>query len=124
LVILPPSNPIVSIGPILALPGVREAMRATAAPVVAISPLVAGKPIKGPADRLLGGLGIEVSAVGVANLYRDFLDTFVIDTQDAAQRERVAQLGLSVIVTDTIMSDVEKSTTLARVVVEHEHRKQ
>ena len=81
LVILPPSNPIVSIGPILALPGVREAMRTTTAPVVAISPLVAGKPIKGPADRLLGGLGIEVSAVGVANLYRDFLDTFVMDTQ-------------------------------------------
>ncbi len=123
LVILPPSNPIVSIGPILALPGVREAMRTTTAPIVAISPLVAGKPIKGPADRLLGGLGIEVSAVGVATLYRDFLDTFVIDTQDAAQRERVEQLGLSVIVTDTIMSDVEKSTMLARVVVEHEHKK-
>jgi LPPG:FO 2-phospho-L-lactate transferase len=123
LVILPPSNPIVSIGPILALPGVRDAMQATTAPIVAISPLVAGKPIKGPADRLLGGLGIEVSAVGVANLYRDFLDTFVIDTQDAAQRERVAHLGLSVIVTDTIMSDVEKSTTLARVVVEHQHRR-
>jgi LPPG:FO 2-phospho-L-lactate transferase len=123
LVILPPSNPVVSIGPILALPGVRQAMRTTTAPIVAMSPLVAGKPIKGPADRLLGGLGIEVSAVGVATLYRDFLDTFVIDTQDAAQRERVEQLGLSVIVTDTIMSDVEKSTTLARVVVEHEHRK-
>jgi LPPG:FO 2-phospho-L-lactate transferase len=120
LVILPPSNPIVSIGPILALPGVREAMRTTAAPIVAMSPLVAGKPIKGPADRLLGGLGIEVSAIGVATLYRDFLDTFVIDTQDAAQRERVEQLGLSVIVTDTIMSDVEKSITLARVVVEHQ----
>ena len=123
LVILPPSNPIVSIGPILALPGVREAMRTTTAPIVAMSPLVAGKPIKGPADRLLGGLGIEVSAIGVATLYRDFLDTFVIDTQDAAQRERVEHFGLSVIVTDTIMSDIEKSTTLARVVVEHEHRK-
>ena len=123
LVILPPSNPIVSIGPILALPGVREAMQTTAAPIAAISPLVAGKPIKGPADRLLGGLGIEVSAVGVATLYRDFLDTFVIDTQDAAQRERLEHLGLSVIVTDTIMSDVEKSITLARVVGEHQHRR-
>lgn len=123
LVILPPSNPIVSIGPILALPGVREAMRTTTAPIVAISPLVAGKPIKGPADRLLGGLGIEVSAVGVATLYRDFLDTFVIDTRDAAQRERLEQLGLSVIVTDTIMSDVGKSTALARVVRDHPHRR-
>lgn len=123
LVILPPSNPIVSIGPILALPGVREAMRTTTAPIVAISPLVAGKPIKGPADRLLGGLGIEVSAVGVATLYRDFLDTFVIDTQDAAQRERLEQLDLSVIVTDTIMSDVEKSLALARVVRDHPYRR-
>jgi LPPG:FO 2-phospho-L-lactate transferase len=93
-------------------------------PIAAISPLVAGKPIKGPADRLLGGLGIEVSAVGVATLYRDFLDTFVIDTQDATQQERLERLGFSVIVTDTIMSDMEKSTALARVVVEHKHRKQ
>jgi LPPG:FO 2-phospho-L-lactate transferase len=123
LVIFPPSNPIVSIGPILALPGVREALRTTAAPVVAISPLVAGKPIKGPADRLLGGLGIEVSAVGVASLYRDFLDTFVLDTQDTGQRERLEQLGLSVIVTDTIMSDVEKSEALARAIIDYTHRK-
>lgn len=123
LVILPPSNPLVSIGPILALPGVRAAMRTTTSPIVAISPLVAGKPIKGPADRLLGGVGVEVSAVGVATLYRDFLDTFVLDTQDAAQRRRVEALGVSVLVTDTIMSDMEKSITLARVVVEHEHRK-
>lgn len=123
LVILPPSNPLVSIGPILALPGVRAAMRATTAPIVAVSPLVAGKPIKGPADRLLGGVGVEVSAVGVATLYRDFLDTFVLDTQDAAQRGRVEALGVAVLVTDTIMSDMEKSITLARVVVEHEHKK-
>jgi LPPG:FO 2-phospho-L-lactate transferase len=123
LVLLPPSNPIVSIGPILALPGVREALRATAAPVVAVSPLVAGKPIKGPADRLLGGLGIEVSVAGVAGLYRDFLDTFVIDTQDADQRQRVEQLGPAVMVTDTIMNDIEKSVALARILVESAHKK-
>lgn len=123
LVILPPSNPIVSIGPILALSGVREAMRKTDAPIVAISPLVAGKPIKGPADRLLSGLGIEVSAAGVASLYRDFLDTFVIDTQDTDQRPRLEQQGLAAIVTDTIMSDVNKSVALARVVVEYRHTK-
>ncbi|MGH7961623.1 MAG: 2-phospho-L-lactate transferase [Candidatus Binatia bacterium] len=122
LVILPPSNPIVSIGPILALPGVREVLRDTSAPVVAVSPLVAGKPVKGPADRLLSGLGIEVSVVGVAGLYQDFLDTIVIDTQDAGQRARLEQRGLSVIVADTIMSDVEKSVALARVVVEHAHQ--
>jgi LPPG:FO 2-phospho-L-lactate transferase len=124
LVILPPSNPIVSIGPILALPAVRAALRETTAPVVAISPLVAGKPIKGPADRLLGGLGIDVSAVGVAGLYRDFLDTFVIDTQDLQQRSRLEKLGLSVIVTDTIMSDMEKSVALAQVVVNTKYARQ
>jgi LPPG:FO 2-phospho-L-lactate transferase len=118
LLILPPSNPIVSIGPILALPGVRQALRETQAPVVAISPLVAGKPIKGPADRLLSGLGIEVSVVGVATLYRDFLDAFVIDTQDANQCARLQQAGLTVITTDTIMTDLEKSVALAQVVVE------
>jgi len=123
LVILPPSNPIVSIGPILALPGVREALRETPAPVVAVSPLVAGKPIKGPADRLLSGLGIEVSVAGVAGLYRDFLDTFVIDTQDADQRDRLEHLGLTGIVIDTVMSDVEKSVALAQVVVAQRYQK-
>ena len=123
LVVFPPSNPIVSIGPILALPGVRSALRETAAPVAAISPLVAGKPIKGPADRLLSGLGIAVSAVGVAGLYRDFLDTFVIDTQDHQQKSLLEELGVSVIVTDTIMSDMEKSIALAKVVVGHRYTK-
>ena len=123
LVIFPPSNPIVSIGPILALPGVQSALRETDAPIVAISPLVAGKPIKGPADRLLSGLGIDVSAVGVAGLYRDFLDTFVIDTQDQRQKSRLEELGVSVIVTDTIMSDMEKSIALAQTVMKYPHKK-
>ncbi len=123
LVILPPSNPIVSIGPILALPSVRKTLRETTAPIVAVSPLVAGKPVKGPADRLLSGLDIEVSVVGVAGLYHDFLDTFVIDSQDASQRPRLEQLGLAVIATDTIMSDMEKSVALARAIVEHGHQK-
>jgi len=122
LLILPPSNPVVSIGPILALPGVRQALRETAAPVVAVSPLVAGKPIKGPADRLLSGLGIEVSVAGVAALYQDFLDTFVIDTQDADQRARLQRQGLTVITADTIMTDIEKSVALARIVVEQGRR--
>src|SRR5581483_5556863 len=123
LVIFPPSNPVVSIGPILALPGVRVALRETKAPVVAGSPLVAGKPIKGPADRLLSGLGVEVSAAGVAGLYRDFLDTFVIDIQDRQQRRRLEELGVAVVVTDTVMSDMEKSVALAQVVVESKHMK-
>jgi LPPG:FO 2-phospho-L-lactate transferase len=123
LVLLPPSNPIVSIGPILALPEVRQALQETTAPVVAVSPLVAGKPVKGPADRMLSGLGIEVSVTGVATLYQDFLDTFVIDRQDADQQTRLERLGLSVIVTDTIMNHVEKSVALAQVILSHTHRK-
>ena len=127
LVILPPSNPIVSIGPILSLPGVREALRGTTAAVVAISPLVAGKPIKGPADRMLEGLGIEVSSVGVAELYQDFVDTFVLDQQDVehdpAPRGRLEKIGMAVIVTDTVMSDMDKSIALARTVIEFAHQK-
>ena len=103
----------------MALPGVRDALCQTSAPVVGISPLVAGKPIKGPADRMLSGLGIEASAAGVAGLYTDFLDAFVIDSQDAALRTRLEAQGLTVRVTDTIMSDMEKSVALARTVVEH-----
>ena len=127
LVILPPSNPIVSIGPILSLPGVREALRDTPAPVVAISPLVAGKPIKGPADRMLAGLGVEVSSVGVAKLYQDFVDTFVLDQQDiehdSTPRQRLEKIGLAVIVTDTVMSDMDKSVALAQTVIEFAHQK-
>ena len=127
LVILPPSNPIVSIGPIISLPGVRQALQETAAPVAAISPLVAGKPIKGPADRMLAGLGIEVSSVGIAELYQDFVDTFVLDQQDvehnSAPRQRLEKMGLAVIVTDTVMSDMDKSVVLARTVIEFAHQK-
>ena len=127
LIILPPSNPIVSIGPIISLPGVRQALQETAAPVAAISPLVAGKPIKGPADRMLAGLGIEVSSVGIAELYQDFVDTFVLDQQDVehnpAPRQRLEKMGLAVIVTDTVMSDMDKSVALARTVIEFAHQK-
>ena len=72
---------------------------------------------------MLSGLGIEVSVAGVAGLYQDFLDVFIIDTQDASQRGRLEQRGLTVIATDTIMSDMEKSLALARVVVEQGHQK-
>ncbi len=123
LVILPPSNPIVSIGPIMGLPGVRESLQETPAPIIGISPLVAGKPIKGPADRMLSGLGIEAAAAGVAGMYTDFLDSFVIDTQDAGQQARLEAQGLTVQVTDTIMTDMDKSVTLAQTVVEQSYTK-
>ncbi len=116
-VILPPSNPIVSIHPILALPGVRAALRATGARVAAISPLVRSRPIKGPLNRLLAGLGHEVSAVGIARLYRDFLDIFVIDQRDAHLAPRIEALGIRALVTDTVMRSPLRSRALAKAIL-------
>jgi LPPG:FO 2-phospho-L-lactate transferase len=117
MVIIPPSNPLVSIGPILALRGVREILRRGAAPVAAISPIVGGRPVKGPADRMLRGLGIEVSPAGVAGLYRDFLDLFVLDGRDAALMGGVARLGCEVMAADTLMASPARAAALARRVV-------
>ena len=116
-VVVCPSNPIVSIGTILAVDGVRDALKRTNARVVGISPIVAGLPIKGPADKMLRGLGFEVSAFGVAKLYSDFVDTFVLDTADVSQKERIEKLGLEVKVTNTLMNSFEQKVELARVVL-------
>jgi LPPG:FO 2-phospho-L-lactate transferase len=117
-VIICPSNPIVSIGTILSIQGVREALQKTRAKKIAISPIVAGLPIKGPADKLLQGLGVEVSAFGVAKLYADFLDTFIIDTADAALKDKIEELGLKVIVANTIMKDLTSKMALAKIVLD------
>ena len=118
LIVICPSNPIVSIGTILEIKGIREGLLKTQARKVAISPIVGGSPIKGPADKLLRGLGHEVSAFGVAELYRDFLDTFVIDTFDSKERVRIEELGVRVKVANTIMGDLEAKVSLARTVLE------
>ncbi len=117
LILLPPSNPIVSMGPILALPGIRALLREAAVPIVGVSPLIESRPVKGPADRMLSGLGLEVSAVGVAGLYQDFLDTFVIDPKDAHLQPRLEKMGLRVLVTDTVMQDLKKSIALAETIL-------
>ena len=117
MVILPPSNPVVSIGPILALPGVREALRRSRAPVAAISPIVGGRPVRGPADRMLRAVGVEVSGAGVAELYKDFVDVFVLDRADAALAPRIAALGCRVVVTDTLMESPRRAAALARRVL-------
>jgi LPPG:FO 2-phospho-L-lactate transferase len=109
-----PSNPVVSIGPILALPGVLPAIARSAAPVVAISPIIGGMPVKGPADRLLRGTGAEVSARGVAQLYAPWCHGFVLDQRDAAQLRDVEALGLAARAVDTLMRDVAISEALAR----------
>jgi len=118
LIVVCPSNPIVSIGTILALDDVRKALKRTQAKVVGVSPIVAGAPIKGSADKLLRGLGVEVSAYGVAKLYSDFLDAFVIDTEDAAERGRIERLGIKVKVTNTVMKSLEDKVALAKTVLE------
>ncbi len=102
-VVLCPSNPIVSIGPILAVPGLRERLRGLRVPIVAVSPIVGGQALKGPADRMLASLGHEVSPVGVAALYRDFLSGIVIDQADEALAGRIRDLGVAVAVTDAVM---------------------
>jgi len=117
-VIICPSNPVVSIGTILSVNGVRDALKKTNAKVVGVSPIVAGAPIKGPADKLLRGLGFEVSAFSVAKLYSDFLDTFVIDVRDAGEKILIEQLGIKVKVTDTVMKNLEDKVRLAKTVLE------
>jgi len=117
-VVICPSNPIVSIGTILSVDGIRDALSKTSARVVGVSPIVAGAPIKGPADRLLRGLGFEVSAFSVAKLYADFLDTFVIDNMDAAEKSRIEKLGITVKITNTIMKGLEDKVRLAKTVLE------
>ena len=113
-ILLAPSNPIVSIGTILAVADVREALCATDAPVVAVSPIVGGATIKGPADKLMSGLVLEVSARGVAEYYRDFLDVLIIDQVDAALAPQIEALGLRVFVMDTIMRGLPEKEALAR----------
>jgi LPPG:FO 2-phospho-L-lactate transferase len=117
-VIVCPSNPIVSIGTILSVRGIREALRYTEAKKVAVSPIVAGAPVKGPANKLMKGLGLEVSAYSVAKLYADFLDTFIIDRADSVEKSMIEKLGIEVKVTNTIMRTLEDKVQLARTVLD------
>ncbi len=114
-IVIAPSNPLVSIGPIRALAGVDAALTAARTRTVAISPIIAGAAIKGPADRMLTELGMEASVVGVARLYAPICSTLVIDQQDAHLAGAVEAEGISCVVTDTIMSNPHVSAELARV---------
>ena len=118
LVILCPSNPFISIGPILAVPGIREMLCETEATVIAITPIIGGKAMKGPAADMLRDLGYEVSAGAVAKIYRDFLDVFVLDEVDAELQAEIKANGSRVITTNTVMNTAEEKAALARKVVE------
>ena len=116
-IVVAPSNPIVSIGPILGVPGVLDALRARREDVVAVSPIIAGAALKGPADRLLTELGHESSVVGVARLYAPCCGTLVIDEADAALAGAVEAEGVRAVVAPTIMKGPEESAALAKVVL-------
>ncbi len=116
-VIVAPSNPVVSIGPVLAIPGIAGAIEARRADVVAVSPLVGGKALKGPADRLMAELGLKPSVLGVAEFYRDLAGTLVIDEVDADQASAVEAIGLRCVVTDTIMRDPDVAADLCRTIM-------
>jgi LPPG:FO 2-phospho-L-lactate transferase len=121
LVVVCPSNPLVSIAPILAVPGILEVLLGAAAPVVAVSPIVAGRALRGPADRMLGWAGAEVSAAGVAQLYAEryprLIDGFVIDRRDGGQASRIEGLGMAVLVEDAVIDADEARIALARALV-------
>ena len=118
MIVVCPSNPVVSIGPLLAVPGVEDALRARRPDVVAVSPIVAGAALKGPADRMLRELGTEPSVVGVARLYASWVGTLVIDEADAAHAAAVEAEGMRCVVAPTVMSTPERAADLAKVVLD------
>lgn len=113
-VLVAPSNPVVSIGTTLEVPGIRQALSTTPAPVVGVSPIIGGEVVRGMAHRLLPAVGAEVSASGVAALYRPWLDGWVVDQRDAAEVEAVRDLGAVCVATDTMMDEVAVAAQLAR----------
>ncbi len=117
-IIIAPSNPVVSVGPILAIPGVRAAIATSAAPVVAISPIVGGVAIKGPAVPMMVATGMKPTAAGVAEAYADLLDGIVIDHADADLAPTIQALGIKPLVTDTIMRGLPEKMALARATLE------
>jgi len=114
-IIISPSNPIVSIGAILAVKGIRSALGKSSARIIGISPIIGGKTVKGPADKLMKALDIECSAVGVANAYRDFLDALIIDQVDRKLAPRIESLGIRTVVTQTLMKTMRDKVSLARI---------
>jgi LPPG:FO 2-phospho-L-lactate transferase len=120
-VVLCPSNPVVSIAPILAVPGIRSAIQNSACRTVAITPIIGGAPVRGMADKLLPAWGVEVSARGVASLYGGLADAFVLDQVDRAQAAEVEALGLEAIVAPTLMRTIEDAAALAKVALDALH---
>ncbi|MDC0987225.1 2-phospho-L-lactate transferase CofD family protein, partial [Alphaproteobacteria bacterium] len=117
-VVICPSNPFISIDPILAVPGLRGAIEEAAAPVIAVSPIVGGKAIKGPTAKMMLELGVTQSAASVARHYDGLIDGFVLDSEDAASGDEIRALGLDVLTTNTVMQSLEDRVSLAANVLE------
>ena len=118
IILVAPSNPLVSIAPILSIAGIRDALQKRRKDVIAISGIIGGKALKGPAGRLLNELGYEASAAAVAEIYKDIAGTFVIDDVDKHERKRIQELGLNCIITDTVMTNSTKAADLCRTTFE------
>jgi LPPG:FO 2-phospho-L-lactate transferase len=118
LIVFAPSNPLVSIAPIINLPGMRDALTTSGAPIIGVSPIIAGQVVKGPADRMMKSLGHRADAAGVAQLYQGLLQHFLIDAQDADLATEIAELGIATHVADILMPDLTGKARLAREVLE------
>lgn len=117
-ILLCPSNPFISIGPILAIPGIRNALRRRREKVAAISPIVGGRAIKGPAAKMMKSMQMTPSALEVARLYQDFAGMFVLDVIDRKEAAKIEELGMRAVVTNTIMSGLRERKALAKAVVQ------
>lgn len=116
-IVICPSNPVISIGPILAVRGIRDLLRARREAVVAVCPIVGGKSLKGPSDRMMRQMGMDVSALGVAELYREFCGTMIIDRADEQQSGDIVHLGVRVVSGPTVMTNLSEKTGLARQIL-------
>jgi LPPG:FO 2-phospho-L-lactate transferase len=117
-IIICPSNPIVSIGTILELKGIREALSEVKEKIYGISPIIEGLTVKGPADKLMKFLGLDASCVGVAELYQDFLGNFIIDNKDCILKPKIEELGINCYCYDTLMINSEKKRDLAKFIID------
>tara|TARA_R110000744_G_scaffold203536_3_gene322441 strand:- start:18388 stop:19371 length:984 start_codon:yes stop_codon:yes gene_type:complete len=119
LIIIAPSNPIVSISPILAIPGIKDALQKASAPIIAVSPIINGKTVRGPADQMMNVAGFSADVMGVAECYQGIIDGIVIDKNDQHLKSQLTQRNLQVMVTDTLMVDRKSKVELADAVVNH-----
>jgi LPPG:FO 2-phospho-L-lactate transferase len=117
IIVICPSNPIASIGPILSIGDIKRALKKATCPVIAVSPIIKGAPLRGAADKFMKGLGLEVSATGIAEFYRDLIDYLVLDEADANLEEEIRSIGVKTLVTNTIMNTLEDKVRLATTIL-------